>query len=90
MPRMMAPRDGWDNLSDGEEGEADSLEECRIRCEAQTECKQYSFDAQGRCRTRVDPRLGRAAEGVRSGWIEDQIRRFSETMAPCEYQGWVV
>ena len=87
MPRMMFPRDDWDNLSESNEEAVGSFEECRARCEAQPECRQYSIDAEGRCRNRVDPRLGMAADGVRSGWVEDRIKAFPESMAPCEYHG---
>ena len=87
---MMTPRIEWDNLSDIEQDDVDSIEGCRARCEAQSECKQYSVDEIGRCRTRVDPRLGGASERTRSGWIENRIKQFPQNMAPCEYQGWVV
>lgn len=90
MPQMMAPRTHWDNLSDNlEQGEFASAEDCRARCVTKSECRQYSFDGERHvCRTNVDPRLGRAGEGVASGWIEDRIREFVQDMAPCGEGRW--
>jgi hypothetical protein len=31
MPRMMVPRDGWDNSSDQDEGMVASVDECTIQ-----------------------------------------------------------
>lgn len=90
MPQMMSPREDWDNLSDtAQEGTFHSVEECRLRCLASPECRQYSFDHKDHlCRTNVDPRLGRAGEGVSSGWVEERIRKFEQTMAPCVDSSW--
>ncbi|KAK3678254.1 hypothetical protein LTR78_001549 [Recurvomyces mirabilis] len=88
MPQMMSPRTDWDNLSDKEEGVLGSLEDCRRRCQEQSECRQYSLDADQMCRTRVDPRLGKAVKDLRSGWIEDRIVDFQRNMAPCGSEGW--
>jgi hypothetical protein len=90
MPQMMHPRDGWENLSDKEEGKMPSVDDCRSRCLAQPDCRQYSFDQDQLCRTRVDPRLGKAAQGFSSGWIEDRIVDFERGMAPCGSESWPV
>lgn len=84
MPQIMAPRGDCDNLSEAEEEDVGSFEECQARYEAHSECRQSSIDATGHCKTRIDPRLGMAAAGVRSGWIEDRIKAFPGSMAPCE------
>jgi hypothetical protein len=47
MPQMMSPREDWENLSDNEEGELASVDECKSKCIEQSECIQYSFDAYG-------------------------------------------
>lgn len=88
MPQMMAPRSGWENLSDHEEGTFGSVDECRELCVARRECRQYSFDQDGVCRTNVEPRLGRAGQGVMSGWVEDRIREYQQGMEPCGNGSW--
>jgi hypothetical protein len=90
MPQMMSPREDWENLSDIEEGQLASVDECKSKCIEQPECRQYSFDADGMCWTRVDPRLGKAGRGISSGWIVDRIRNFQERMVPCGNEGWPV
>jgi hypothetical protein len=83
MPQMMVPRDGWDNLSDQDEGTVATVDECRLRCMVQPGCMQYSLNQDQLCRTRGDPRLGKAMRGVTSGWIEDRIKDFEQGMAQC-------
>jgi hypothetical protein len=83
MPQMMVPRNGWDNLSDQDEGMVASVDECRSKCKEQPGCVQYSLNQDQLCRTRGDPRLGKATEGVTSGWIEDRIKDFEQGMAQC-------
>jgi hypothetical protein len=88
MPQMMTgPRAGWENLSEHEEGTLASVDECRALCVAQAECRQYSFDQDGVCRTNAEPRLGRAGQGVALGWIEERIREFQEGMEACDGDG---
>ncbi|RMY61124.1 hypothetical protein D0865_01153 [Hortaea werneckii] len=88
MPQMMSPRNDWENLSDQEEGIVASVDDCRARCIAQPDCRQYSLDPDGMCRTRVDPRLGKTGRGIQSGWIEDRIVDFQRGMAPCSSESW--
>jgi hypothetical protein len=90
MPQMMQPREGWENLSDKEEGKMVTVDDCRSRFLAQPDCRQYSLDQDLVCRTRVDPRLGKAAKGFSSGWIEDRIVDFQRGMAPCGSESWPV
>jgi hypothetical protein len=90
MPQMMVQRDGWDNFSDQDEGMVASVDECRSRCKVQPGCVQYSLNQDQLCRTRSDPRLGKAMEGVASGWIEDRIKDFEQGMAPCGSESWPI
>lgn len=91
MPQMMGPKADWDNLSDEDEGEASDVHDCRARCEARPECRQYSFARESqRCRTRADPRLGKQGDGLQSGWMEDRVRNFALTAPPCGNEGWQV
>ncbi|KAF2209964.1 glycosyltransferase family 31 protein [Cercospora zeae-maydis SCOH1-5] len=89
MPQMMAEKADWDNLSDAEEADASNLDECRVQCEAQPECKQFSFqNATGKCNTRVDPRLGKPSNGTMSQWLWPRIQHFEQDMASCGAEGW--
>lgn len=92
LPQMMAgDKAGWDNLSDMDEFDVGSMDDCRARCEAQSECKQYSFVSETRqCRTRVDPRLGKQNNGTQPGWIEDRVFDFAYNSAACGNVGWQV
>lgn len=81
----------WDNLSDEAEIKVSSMEDCRARCEAQPECKQYSFMQETKqCKTRIDPRLGKQSNETRSGWIEDRVFDFAHNSAACGTEGWQV
>jgi hypothetical protein len=92
LPQMMTgDKTEWDNLSDEDEVDVHSMDDCHTRCEAQTECKQYSFVPETRqCRTRVDPRLGKQSSGTQSGWIEDRVFDFVYNSAACTDEGWQV
>jgi hypothetical protein len=79
----MVSRDGWDNLSDQDEGMVASVDECRSRCIKQPDCIQYSRNQDQLCRTCGGPRLGKAMQGVTSGWIENRITDFEKGMAQC-------
>ncbi|KAK3703378.1 hypothetical protein LTR37_014484 [Vermiconidia calcicola] len=91
MPRMSAaPRGDWDNESDNDEGNVDSVEACMAKCESNPDCKQYALHDGGICMTRVDPRLGRAAKTVSSGWLRDRMLQFERNMPPCGNEGWLM
>jgi hypothetical protein len=91
MPQMMDGKADWDNLSDEDAAEVDNVDECRARCDANPDCKQYLFVQEiGQCKTRVDPRLGKPAEGIQSGWIEDRVLNFAHKMPACGDEGWQV
>ena len=88
MPQMTGVRIDWDNLNDNDEGiDATSIDECRTVCERNSTCRQYSYDQSGRCKTRINPRLGIATKGVTSGWFEDRVAAFANEMPPCEQEG---
>lgn len=90
MPQMTGVRTDWDNLSDNDEGDANatSVDECRAVCERNSTCRQYSYDqSSGRCRTRVNPRLGISTKGVISGWFDDRVAAFANEMPSCEQEG---
>ena len=92
MPQMMAGNKmDWDNLSDEDALEVTSMDDCRARCEAQPNCRQYSFVQENRqCKTRVDPRLGKSNKGTQSAWLEDRVLDFAHNMPACEDEGWQV
>lgn len=88
LPRMADSRTDWDNESDGEEGVL-SFQDCRSKCEATDNCRQFSVDREGVCRIRSDPRLGKASQGAESGWIQDRIAKFEQGMEPCGSEDWL-
>jgi hypothetical protein len=92
MPQMMAGNKAdWDNLSDEDAEEVDSEGDCRARCEAKPDCKQYSFVQETmQCKTRVDPRLGKPSNGTTSGWLEDRVLEFAHNQPACGDEGWQV
>ncbi|KAI5264014.1 hypothetical protein E4T47_08874 [Aureobasidium subglaciale] len=90
MPRMSADVEDWDNESDGEETNVASFDDCKKLCMAAAECRQFSYGQEGHCKTRIDPRLGKATPDVKSGWLQDRIAKFEHEMASCEDQGWML
>ena len=90
LPRMSAPRGDWDDESDNDEGNVDSVEACRAKCEATADCKQFAIHDDGGCKTRVDPRLGKPVAGVKSEWLRDRTLQFVRDMAPCGDEGWMM
>lgn len=87
---MSSPRADWDSESDWDEGIVELEGDCVAKCDANSECRQWSVDPERRCRTRADPRLGKATPGYKSGWLEDRMLRFEREMAPCGSEGWLV
>lgn len=91
MPQMMDGKADWDNLSDEDGVGVSDMDGCRARCEAQLDCKQYSFmEKTKQCKTRVDPRLGKQSVGTQSAWLKDRILDFSRNMPACAQEGWQV
>ena len=83
MPQRMTLREDGDNSSDEEEANVRSFDECRAACEAKTFCRQYSYDQNGHCRSRVNHKLGAATKELVSGLVEDRVTPFEQDMAPC-------
>ena len=80
----------WDNESEGDGKEVDSVQACWESCHQDLKCRQYSFEqSTSLCRTRQDPRLGVSKAGFRSGWLIDRMEEFRDTMAPCGDEGWL-
>jgi hypothetical protein len=86
---MSAPRTGWDNESDTDAGIMSSMDACKAKYEEDTRCRQHSFDSERRCRTRTDPRLGKATSEIQSGWLSNRMVTFDQQMAPCGDEGWM-
>lgn len=87
---MSSPRADWDSESDWDQGIVELEGDCAAKCDANDECRQWSVDHEKRCKIRADPRLGKAAPGFKSGWLEARMRRFERDMAACGSEGWLV
>ncbi|CAG8926357.1 unnamed protein product [Penicillium salamii] len=72
----------WDNLASDEQPFAHSFEDCRILCDAQKTCAQFTF-RDNKCFTSANPRLGNAASDATSGWITGRIRELTEKKGMC-------
>lgn len=79
----------WDNHCKDDQGPAESLGECRVRCEEDTACVQYAVNTEGRCLTTSRPNSGEASLGVRSGWILERMQRFYNEADECPDEGWI-
>lgn len=91
MPQMLAGKTDWDNLSDEDGTDVSSVDDCHAKCEAQPDCKQYSFVQETKqCKTRIDPRLGKQSNGTQSGWLNDRVLDFAHNMPACGDEGWQV
>jgi hypothetical protein len=61
VPKFATEIDDWDNISiDAEPSSAESLDECHAKCQAKTDCLQYSYAA-GNCSTTTEIRYGNEA-----------------------------
>ncbi|XXG97372.1 hypothetical protein Hte_003671 [Hypoxylon texense] len=94
LPRISSQHDGWDNLSDVEQSEVHSFDECRRTCESQPDCLQFSFLGES-CKTSTAIRLGHEGFGdtaqVKSGWVVDRIKDYTERMdASCGNKDWIL
>lgn len=67
LPRMASSRVDWENHGNDDQGLTDSLEGCRLLCEADEHCIQYLLNAESRCLTSSRPNVGQAAANVTSG-----------------------
>lgn len=78
-------RTNWSNLSpELRAGTQNStLSECRAMCESSRGCVQYSVAEMG-CFFSQEGKMGQAAEGVHSGWLEDRMRASADAHGVCE------
>ncbi|KAK3110907.1 hypothetical protein LTR53_014336 [Teratosphaeriaceae sp. CCFEE 6253] len=98
MPNLVERRVDWTNMSpDLVEHSARRvatvdvrLEECEAICEARKACVQYAVSPIG-CSTSDQVKMGRASEGVRSGWNVERVERWASRMDSCgrRQTGWV-
>ncbi|KAG9761559.1 glycosyltransferase family 31 protein, partial [Aureobasidium melanogenum] len=89
LPRMTSPRLDWDNHSSDDQGLTDSLESCRVICEADERCIQYLLNAENRCLTTSRPNVGQAASNVSSGWILERAQKFYDEAEECHEVDWI-
>ncbi|KAI1753738.1 hypothetical protein F4782DRAFT_66867 [Xylaria castorea] len=87
----------WDNLADNVRSENASFADCRVICEDQADCLQFSLTA-STCKTSKAVKLGKqqipaqeSDKRVDSGWILGRVGSFMEAMeASCKGEGWVM
>lgn len=89
LPRILDPRQDWNNLADNDRGSVSSLDECRATCQNDISCVQYSLGGNGRCLTTSDPKLGETSLGVRSGWLFERMQEFYDKAKPCGKEEWI-
>ncbi|OQE38515.1 hypothetical protein PENCOP_c008G06246 [Penicillium coprophilum] len=77
-------RQNWNNMASEEQPFAKTFDDCRLICETQKTCVQFSFH-DDTCFTSLNPRLGTAVPsgGARSGWIPTRIRAMTEQKGLC-------
>ncbi|KAI4762618.1 hypothetical protein E4T52_10743 [Aureobasidium sp. EXF-3400] len=89
LPRMTSPRTDWDNHSKDDRGPAESLEGCRVICEADKSCLQYQVNAESRCLTTSRPNVGQSATNITSDWILERVQRFYDEAEDCNGEEWI-
>ncbi|KAI0830457.1 glycosyltransferase family 31 protein [Hypoxylon sp. FL0890] len=95
LPRLSSERVDWDNLSDVDESDITSFDDCRSACENQPDCRQFSFTAQS-CKTSTALKLGHqvpsdSADRVKSGWMMERVKDYVESMdASCGDESWIL
>ncbi|KAI1084693.1 glycosyltransferase family 31 protein [Whalleya microplaca] len=95
LPNIASERVDWDNVSGQEQKDATTFGDCRNICENQVDCLQFSLSGQT-CRTSTVVKLGHQvasnpAQPVRSGWILDRVKEFTERMdKTCSHQAWML
>jgi len=90
LPRTREPKLDWDNHADQDRGPASSLDECRVVCEDDVSCLQYSLDYRNsRCLTTSRPNLGEASSGVQSGWLLERMQDFHDKAQSCGRDEWI-
>lgn len=94
FPQLGQTRADWDNLSGDVQDESSTQDECRLLCEADTECVQWSVTDKT-CKTSKIVKLGRnstseATEPRSSGWMMDRVQAWMEEMDnSCWDEDWI-
>jgi hypothetical protein len=86
---MAAPRIDWDNHSNDDRGFTESLESCRVTCEADANCLQYLLNAESKCMTTSRPNVGQSATNTTSDWILDRVKKFYDEAGECQGVEWI-
>ncbi|OTB01144.1 glycosyltransferase family 31 protein [Hypoxylon sp. CI-4A] len=95
LPYLTSERIDWDNLSDTDQLDATTLDDCRSICENDPYCLQFSFSDRY-CKTSTALKLGHQAfedaeERVISGWIMDRVKNYAKRMdATCNHENWIL
>ena len=97
MPNLTSERADWSNSSPELIPNSRGLTaaDCRASCEAKTSpanetCVQYALSEIG-CSLSSDVKMGKAAKGVRSGWIMDRVEAWLDGLEECGSRaGWTV
>ena len=91
LPRTRDPKLNWDNHADQDRGPVSSFDECRVVCEDDLSCLQYSFGGRdSRCLTTSRPNLGEASSsGIQSGWLPERLQGFYDKAESCGREEWI-
>lgn len=89
LPRMNSPRTHWDNHCNDDRGPTESLEGCRVICEADQTCLQYQVNAESKCLTTSQPNVGQSATNITSDWILERVQEFYDQADECEGVKWI-
>lgn len=93
LPNVTQQRMDWNNASpDLRAGTQNAtLDDCRIMCERDATCVQYSKTDMG-CYFSNEAKMGQSAEGVQSGWLEERVQAWADGHQLCERKAsrWVV
>ncbi|KAI0181656.1 glycosyltransferase family 31 protein [Hypoxylon sp. FL1284] len=94
LPRIPTEHEGWDNLSDVDQTEVHTFNDCRSACERQADCLQFSFVGES-CKTSTGIRLGHKGsaetEQMKSGWMVDRVKEYTQRMdTTCGNKDWIL
>jgi hypothetical protein len=90
LPRTLDSRSDWDNRADQDRGSVSSFDDCRLTCEDDVACLQFSFDHRnGKCLTTSRPNLGDVSSGIQSGWVSERMLEFLDKAQVCGREQWI-
>jgi hypothetical protein len=90
LPRTLDAKHDWDNHADQDRGSVSSFDDCRVICEADVSCLQYSFDHRnGKCLTTSRPNLGDFSSGIQSGWLSERMLESHDKAQVCGREQWI-